>query len=174
MQSSKGLIAVQDNWSEWDKNVFTFDMNIRRKFYVWHLLVFWCGYSIIICPPATKSLKTLIEADAVFKLLLPRVPCISCLHNHNSLAINHPVSLCVSICVCGEYRFFALWLLILSLMVRVTLVNELYVCLHDDVIKWKHFPRYWPFVRRIHRSTVNSPHKASDAELWCFLWSASE
>ena len=30
---------------------------------------------------------------------------------------------------------------------------------HDDVIKWKHFPRYWPFVRRIHRSPVNSPHK---------------
>ena len=22
---------------------------------------------------------------------------------------------------------------------------------HDDVIKWKHFPCYWPFVRRIHR-----------------------
>ena len=30
---------------------------------------------------------------------------------------------------------------------------------HDDVIKWKHFPRYWPFVRGIHRSLVNSPHK---------------
>ena len=30
---------------------------------------------------------------------------------------------------------------------------------HDDVIKWKHFPRYWPFVRRIYRSPVNSPHK---------------
>ena len=29
----------------------------------------------------------------------------------------------------------------------------------DDVIKWKHFPRYWPFVRGIHRSPVNSPHK---------------
>ena len=28
---------------------------------------------------------------------------------------------------------------------------------HDDVIKWKHFPRYWPFVREIHRSPVNSP-----------------
>ena len=26
---------------------------------------------------------------------------------------------------------------------------------HDDVIKWKHFPRNWPFVRGIHRS----PHK---------------
>ena len=30
---------------------------------------------------------------------------------------------------------------------------------HDDVIKWQHFPRYWPFVRGIHRWPVNSPHK---------------
>ena len=30
---------------------------------------------------------------------------------------------------------------------------------HDDVIKWKHFPRHWPFVRGIHWSPVNSPHK---------------
>ena len=30
---------------------------------------------------------------------------------------------------------------------------------HDDVIKWKHFPRYWPFVRGIHMSPVNSPHR---------------
>ena len=30
---------------------------------------------------------------------------------------------------------------------------------HDDVIKWKHFPRYWPFVRGIHRWPANSPHK---------------
>ena len=30
---------------------------------------------------------------------------------------------------------------------------------HDDVIKWKHFPRYWPFMRGFHRSPVNSPHK---------------
>ena len=30
---------------------------------------------------------------------------------------------------------------------------------HDDIIKWKHFPRYWPFVRGIHRSPVNFPHK---------------
>ena len=28
-----------------------------------------------------------------------------------------------------------------------------------DVIKSKHFPRYWPFVRDIHRSPVNYPHK---------------
>ena len=34
---------------------------------------------------------------------------------------------------------------------------------HDDVIKYKHFPRYWPLVRGIHRSPVNSPHKGQ----WC-------
>ena len=26
---------------------------------------------------------------------------------------------------------------------------------HDDVMRWKHFPRYWPFVRGIHRSPEN-------------------
>ena len=35
--------------------------------------------------------------------------------------------------------------------------------MHDDVIKWKHFPRYWPFVWGIHRPPVNSPHKGQ----WC-------
>ena len=45
---------------------------------------------------------------------------------------------------------------------------------HDDVIKWKHFPRYWPFARRIHRSRWLPRTKASDAELWCILWSAPE
>ena len=30
---------------------------------------------------------------------------------------------------------------------------------HDDVIKWKQFPRHWPFVREIHRSPVKSPHQ---------------
>ena len=29
----------------------------------------------------------------------------------------------------------------------------------DDVIKWKHFQRYWPFVWGIQRSPVISPHK---------------
>ena len=45
---------------------------------------------------------------------------------------------------------------------------------HDDVIKWKHFPHYWPFVRGIHRSPVNSLTKASDAGLLCILWFAPE
>ena len=45
---------------------------------------------------------------------------------------------------------------------------------HDDVIKSKHFPRNWPFVRGIHRSPVNSPHKGQwrggfDVSLIC-VW----
>ena len=31
---------------------------------------------------------------------------------------------------------------------------------HEDVIKWIHFPPYWPFVRGIHRSPVNSPYNS--------------
>ena len=48
-------------------------------------------------------------------------------------------------------------------------------CLHDDVIKWKYFPRYWPFVCGEFTGPRWIPRtKASDAELWCFLWSAPE
>ena len=39
---------------------------------------------------------------------------------------------------------------------RTILSKPLY---NDDIIKWKHFPRYWPFVQGIYRSPVNSPHK---------------
>ena len=35
-----------------------------------------------------------------------------------------------------------------------------FVAKYDDVIKWKHFPRYWPIVRGIHRSPMDSPHKS--------------
>ena len=45
---------------------------------------------------------------------------------------------------------------------------------HDDAIKWKHFPRYWPFVRGIHRSPVIPLTKANEVELWCLLWSSPE
>ena len=34
----------------------------------------------------------------------------------------------------------------------------------DDIIKWKHFLRYWPCVWGIHRSLVNSLHKGK----WCW------
>ena len=62
------------------------------------------------------------------------------------------------------------WWIPLTITSNVESVSMSWRLIHDDVIKWKHFPRNWPFVRGIHRSRT----KASDAELWCFLWSASE
>ena len=53
----------------------------------------------------------------------------------------------------------------MTLAIRVIVHWLVSLCLcailfdHDDVIKWKHFPLYWPFVRGIHRWPVNSPHK---------------
>ena len=39
---------------------------------------------------------------------------------------------------------------------------------HDDVIKGKQFPRYWPFVRGTTGHRWIRLTKASGAELWCF------
>ena len=51
-------------------------------------------------------------------------------------------------------------------------ITDLLQTRHDDVIKWKHFPRYWPFVRGIHRSPVNSPHKGQwrGALMFSLIW----
>ena len=47
---------------------------------------------------------------------------------------------------------------------------------HDDVIKWKHFPRNLPFVRAIHQSPVDSSYhsKYSSYSIWLLptrVWS---
>ena len=55
----------------------------------------------------------------------------------------------------GQYVFYTalLW------WIRFSPTYSDWLSLHDDVVKWKHFPRYRPFVRGIHLSPVNSPHK---------------
>ena len=55
------------------------------------------------------------------------------------------------------YNIRVLWKLEINLSIFVTVLRKSYD--HDDVIKWKHFPRNWPFMREILRSPVNSPHK---------------
>ena len=39
---------------------------------------------------------------------------------------------------------------------------------HADIIKWKHFLHYWPFVLGIHQSLVNSPHKGQQCRALMF------
>ena len=53
--------------------------------------------------------------------------------------------------------------LVVSLMYVSTDINDPIgwnaLLILDDVIKWRHFPHYWPFVWGIHRSPVDSRHK---------------
>ena len=41
---------------------------------------------------------------------------------------------------------------------------------HDNVIKWKHFPHYWPFVQELSGQRGIPLTKASDAELLYFFY----
>ena len=45
-----------------------------------------------------------------------------------------------------------------------------YSAMYDDIMKWKHFLRYWPFVRGIHPSPVNSLHKGQWRGAMMFSW----
>ena len=57
-----------------------------------------------------------------------------------------------------------------KLFLAIVWIDLYRTLIHDDVIKWKHFPRYWPLCGEFtgHRWI---PHtKASDAELWCFFF----
>ena len=45
---------------------------------------------------------------------------------------------------------------IVAVFIISCLYDDLLYLQHVDVIKWKHFPRYWPCVRGIYRSLVNN------------------
>ena len=57
------------------------------------------------------------------------------------------------------YRLTSLFFVLCQAAIPLLRYRIFKIWPHDDVIKWKHFPRNWPFVRGIHRSPVNSPHK---------------
>ena len=70
------------------------------------------------------------------------------MHLKMSFAKWRPFCLCLSVLMFNA----SCW----GLHTNVGLLRHIF---HDDVMKWKHFPRNWSFVRWIHRSPVNSPHK---------------
>ena len=47
---------------------------------------------------------------------------------------------------------------------------------YDDVIKWKHFQHYWPFVRGLLRSPMDSPHKGQwrGASVFSFICASTQ
>ena len=70
-----------------------------------------------------------------------------------------PLNKCESIC----HVTFLWWISFRkSSLIWFESKPRLWLCvgfMHNEVMKWKHFPCYWAFVRGIHRSPVISPHK---------------
>ena len=100
------------------------------------------------------------------------ISAIACICGREPRSILFPLSKALSL-LCRKWArsispaFSRNWLQQLLTLGRTAPIQA-----HDDVIKWTHFPRYWPFVRGIHQWI---PHtKAGDAKLCCFLWSAPE
>ena len=58
--------------------------------------------------------------------------------------------------------------------VQLVTCDDSTIITHDDVIKWKHIPRYWPLCREFTGLRWIPRTKASDAELWSFLWSTPQ
>ena len=76
-----------------------------------------------------------------------------------NLCVNCDADFWSRFCLC-----YAVWHVILH-FVRSYHHHETgqYYFMHDDIMKWKPFPHNWPFVRGIHQSLVNFPHKGQ----WC-------
>ena len=80
---------------------------------------------------------------------------------HISKIIKYPLFLGRVNLYCKVYILYVVSLF-MSHFYRIHYLCRVYhqnMRMHDDVIKLKYFPRYWSFVRGIHRSPVNSPHK---------------
>ena len=65
--------------------------------------------------------------------------------------ITYMLQFCILLEVWGKYVWFTSKI--------PYLVHGIEDGFHEDIIKWGHFPRYWPFVRGIHWSPVDFPHK---------------
>ena len=87
--------------------------------------------------------------------------------NHISYTIKECIIICKNMIksvrtvnfVLIDYNAPDLWRLRCCSYFRLLFGNSHCCFIHDDVIKWKPFPRYSPFVRGIRRWPVNSPHK---------------
>ena len=93
------------------------------------------------------------------------LPCLNQLTtvNRAQLAINHPL-LRYDVSPI-RHRF------ITRNNAALSSIDRLHKCTnaqHDDVFKWKHVLRYWPFVRRIHWPPVNYPHNGQWREALMF------
>ena len=83
-----------------------------------------------------------------FALVFRRMP----YPNHMRIHLLHIPGFC-------QWQHSCVLLSIITYCLRQFNSKHILMTYHDVVIKWKHFPRYWPFVRGIQLSLVNFPHK---------------
>ena len=82
---------------------------------------------------------------------------------HYALRAKHRESLfeclpSLRLCKPCHNKYQASYVISLKWLCATTIIPR-FLYVHDDVIKMKHFPCHWPFVRGVHRSSVNFPHK---------------
>ena len=102
---------------------------------------------------------------------------LACSHFNSAILLHKKICLCVcllSIIYVGAYICVYGYM---DMHIHKCVHDTMCVCLHvyhDDVMKWKQFPRYWPLWGEFIGHLWIPLTKARDAELWCFLWSAPE
>ena len=73
-------------------------------------------------------------------------------------------------CHLGILHRATIHIIIMRNLTKVYHMSSLELYPDHDVIKWKHFPRYWPFVWEFTGNGWIFLTKASDAELRCFIF----
>ena len=147
---------LNQRWKEtiaeylFDKMQFVYSMQYMRKM-LWRQLPMhplWKGtMAVILCPKLQNNYRLGNElwANEVLRDLSLR--CVSGRYT----ILQHPHE-----CYMSNRR--ARW----AKLVR-------WLIIHDDVMKWKHFPRYWPLCGEFTCHRLIPLTKASDAKLWYSL-----
>ena len=99
--------------------------------------------------PSGKSLNQL--PDTVFK--------ISVLIDENSFSVTRISNHAVDMASFNRFQTKTSWLRNYTTNSFCINSRNWVINVYDDIIKWKYFLCYSPFVRGIHRSPVDSPHK---------------
>ena len=152
------FIKLHINCQKYDAHIWEYQWGKWPRTYSHVIIVIWNN----ICKPIYFSMWAMFfkyVVDLTWKIvtvssmtLSKNVTCLSQLLQDKVMGENSP-----------RYNDITLYMYIDSCCAGT-------VYTHDDIIKWIHFPRYWPFVRGIHWWLVNFPHKGQ----WCIIWSALE
>ena len=101
-----------------------------------------------------------MKEDVIYVLSLCLRPCFGVLFSPLCEILASPINDAEFIQVTSVTESCWDMLYVLCIWVYILLrTQSISAIKYGAVTKWKHFPRYWPFVKGIHRWPVDSPHK---------------